>query len=198
MTLTTATLTAKDRQFVALGMPVWQLERRSERELYLDGDAISIRSLPILNGDGELLGLSISETGDLSLVLPMSRLREIFPKTLAGIPPMLNLHHAIPTDVSTNSDPKSVPKESIRISEKGNEAPVFVRFQGRWKVDFFVSPNRAEQWERVEIEGSTLTCFGAMDEKSSFSRVYRLTLGSPDDPRAVDLQETEGNQTFPG
>jgi hypothetical protein len=70
--------------------------------------------------------------------------------------------------------------------------------QGRWKVDFFVSPNRAEQWERVEIEGSTLTCFGAVDEKSGFARVYRMSLGSPDDPRAVDLQETEGNQTFPG
>jgi hypothetical protein len=25
-----------------------------------------------------------------------------------------------------------------------------------------------------------------------------MSLGSPDDPRAVDLQETEGNQTFPG
>jgi hypothetical protein len=136
---------------------------------------------------------------------------ELSPDQLTSIPVEYDRGIAIPATQLQKVIPNAQEQQQER---PGNSTPPTVEpdprdnadsqdsrlspFQGRWKVDFFASPNRAEQWERVEIEGNTLTCFGAINEKSSFARVYRLTLGSPDDSRAVDLRETEGNQTWPG
>lgn len=83
LSLITATLTAKDRRVVASGLSVWQLDRHSNPAVYSE---THYGSLPVLNGNGELLGLSMAGTGKLSLALPVAQLKVVFPKTLDQSP----------------------------------------------------------------------------------------------------------------
>ncbi|MFO0999460.1 MAG: hypothetical protein U0936_03920 [Planctomycetaceae bacterium] len=65
-------VTALDRKSPALGLTVWQLHAHDT----LDA------TLPILDGNGDVLAISAIGTGDLFLAVPISQLKTMFPKSL--------------------------------------------------------------------------------------------------------------------
>lgn len=66
------TVTALDRKYPPLGIAVWQL-RFSRR---------AVLGTPILDADGDLLGITITGAQDLLLAIPVAELRAMFPKSL--------------------------------------------------------------------------------------------------------------------
>ncbi len=70
-------VTVLDRKYPALGIAVWQL-RFSHH---------AVLGTPILDADGDLLGITITGTRDLLLAVPVEKLKELFPRTL-GQPPV--------------------------------------------------------------------------------------------------------------
>lgn len=191
---------------ILVGFHVWQMTRLEELQYALAQKLKGEVSFHVIRSGVVRKGyvlLDGSRRPDTDAELSPDQLTSIPVEYDRGIAiPAAQLQKVIPNaqeqqqEKPGDSTPPTV--EADPRDNAGSQDSRLSPFQGRWKVDFFASPNRAEQWERVEIKGSTLTCFGAIDEKSSFARVYRLTLGSPDDSRAVDLRETEGNQTWPG
>ena len=80
--LFTTTVTALDRKSPAMGSTVWQL-RSVDRSLdRLEG------SLPILDANGDVLAIGLIGTGDLFLVVPVSQLKTMFPKSFGPAAPM--------------------------------------------------------------------------------------------------------------
>ncbi len=74
MVATAGTLTQTDRRVATLGTPVWQLtspERIPNSFCF-----------PVLSKDGELLAITLADTGGLLLAMPVGQLKEAFPKTL--------------------------------------------------------------------------------------------------------------------
>ncbi len=65
-------VTALDRKSPALGLTVWQLHSND----MLDG------TLPVLDGNGDVLAIIAIGTGDLSLAVPVAELKTIFPKSI--------------------------------------------------------------------------------------------------------------------
>ena len=63
-----------DRQTAKSDGPVWQLTKPD-----LFG---SLESCPVLSGNGELLGITLRDTGDLLLAVPVEQLKSMFPKSL--------------------------------------------------------------------------------------------------------------------
>ncbi len=71
-------VTVLDRKYPALGIAVWQL--RSSQHAVL--------GTPILDADGDLLGITITGTRDLLLAVPVAQLKALFPKSLGQLTPM--------------------------------------------------------------------------------------------------------------
>lgn len=191
---------------ILVGFHVWQMTRLEDLQYALAQKLKGEVSFHVIRSGVVRKGyvlLDGSRRPDTDTELSPDQLTSIPVEYDCGIAiPVAQLQKVIPNaqehQQEKPGDSKPPTVEADPRDNAGSQDSRLSPFQGRWKVDFFGSPNRSEQWERVEIKGNTLTCFGAIDEKSSFARDYRLTLGSPDDPRAVDLRETEGNQTWPG
>ncbi len=66
------TVSALDRKYPALGIAVWQL-RIGHRP---------VLGTPILDADGDLLGITITGAQDLLLAIPVAELKTMFPKSL--------------------------------------------------------------------------------------------------------------------
>lgn len=74
LTLFTTQVGMKDRWVEKYGLSVWQLVKPEQYG--------TPGSWPVLNANGELLGITLRDTAGLLLVLPVERLIEIFPKSL--------------------------------------------------------------------------------------------------------------------
>lgn len=154
LSLITATVTAKDRRVVASGLSVWQLDRRTNPAVYSE---TQYGSLPVLNGNGELLGLSMAGTGELSLALPVAQFKVVFPKTLAQ--PLA-------------AEPQH---------------PVLAKLQGAWDMHMQAAdPNPPGGKEEAVIEKDLMTITNTLDGKSvSFS--VQLKPGTAGSPQQIDL-----------
>jgi hypothetical protein len=82
------TVTALDRKYPALGIAVWQL-RFSRRP---------VLGTPILDADGDLLGMTITGAQDLLLAIPVAELKAMFPKSLGLL-----------TDTEKPAEPAPIP-----------------------------------------------------------------------------------------
>ncbi len=71
-------VTVLDRKHPALGIAVWQL-RFSQH---------AVQGTPILDAQGDLLGITITGTRDLLLAVPVAQLKALFPKSLGQLTPM--------------------------------------------------------------------------------------------------------------
>ncbi len=72
------TVTALDRKYPALGIAVWQLRLGHH----------TVLGTPILDAEGDLLGITITGTRDLLLAVPVAQLKALFPKSLGQLTPM--------------------------------------------------------------------------------------------------------------
>ena len=78
-------LAETDRRVASLGEPVWQLALKQRIPNSL--------CHPVLSKDGELLAITLTDTGELLLAVPVDKLREILPESLGKLP----VKSAIPT-----------------------------------------------------------------------------------------------------
>ena len=67
-------LSRTDRRVASLGIPVWQLNSVPHIP--------NSYCLPVLSGDGELLAVTMTDTGGLLLAIPTAQLKEMFPRNL--------------------------------------------------------------------------------------------------------------------
>ena len=82
------TVSALDRKYPALGIAVWQL-RIGHRP---------VPGTPILDADGDLLGITITGAQDLLLAIPVAELKAMFPKSLGLL-----------TDTEKPAEPAPIP-----------------------------------------------------------------------------------------
>ena len=65
-----------DRRSPGTGTPVWQLRRPDHWG--------NPEAFPVLSGNGEILAITMPNTGDLLLALPASQFKTMFPKAFAA------------------------------------------------------------------------------------------------------------------
>jgi len=170
---TAITLSQTERRVATLSdLPVWQLTPPEPFSNHF--------SQPVLDQDGELLALTLVETGGLVLAVPVDKLREIMPDSLGKLP-----------NVSATQPPAPEPA-------KGAEAPtdpqaaLLAKLQGTWEVEW-QSENltKAEKPKfRVfaEIRDNVMTwSLDPPQPENDKPPVVLLKLGEPGKPQPVDL-----------
>jgi uncharacterized protein (TIGR03067 family) len=172
MSATAVTLSQTERRVATLaGLPVWQLTSPEQIPNSL--------CYPVLNKDGELLAITLADTGGLLLAMPVEKLREILPQSLGMLP-------TVPAKQTAAPQPA-----------KGAEAPadpkaaMLAKLHGVWDVEFQSEDGPKEKPEfRViaAIRDHVMTwSLDPPQPDNDKPPVFLIKLGEPSMPQPLDL-----------
>lgn len=132
--LFTAQVAMKDRQVTR-----WDLVQLRLWQLVKPDNYGPMDSCPVLSAKGELLGMTLRDTGDLLLVLPVEELKKVFPKAFGEINNSSNKHRveapstSVPQDSKNSAPGIEAPADGVDIESLRKSA--IDSLQGTWCFD---------------------------------------------------------------